>query len=148
MCVMDAVAGAAMVGSALLSGKSADSNYYKHQQGVLEERARSEEAHSKREAENIRRKAQVHQGGNRALLAAQGVRVDEGSALDMLLNDESLFEEQAQEVLQQGKERAWEYRTQQYGQSLRKKSSDLDYLSGTIRQTGSLLGKVDPRAWF
>ncbi|MFV0421679.1 hypothetical protein [Oleidesulfovibrio sp.] len=141
MCVVEGALGAALVGSTLFSGKGADGSYYKHQQGVLEERARNEEEQAVRQADQIRRKGQVHQGGTRALLAAQGVRVDQGSALDLLLNDEALFEDQAQEALYQGKERAWNYRTQAYGQSLRYQPQEFDYL-GTVKKVGSLLGKV------
>jgi uncharacterized protein (UPF0261 family) len=130
----------ALVGSTLVSGSRADEGYYRHQQQMMEQRARTEEQEAARRADSIRSKGEVQQGRSRALLASQGVRVDEGSALDLLLSDEALFEEQAREALYEGRQRAWQYRSQAYGQSLQRRSRSDDSLFGLARGIGSLLG--------
>lgn len=144
MCVVtttvSALSALALAAGATMLHNQQSNQVYDYQQEIAEQEAKLAKAHAEERADAIRKKGQRRQGSTRSMLATRNVRLDEGSALDLLLDDAEQNEEEAQNALQYGAEKAWRYKSDAELSRIRQRAAQQnDVYSGISAFAGSLL---------
>lgn len=153
------VAGVGMQAFGAMRQSQSQKEMYKYQAGVDRNnqtianwQAEDALARGERAEMDVRRKTAMLKGSQRASMAARGLDISEGSALNILSDTDWMGEQDALTVRENSKREAWAYQNQArgYGSSANMMSARSDAESPLLAGASSLLSNAAPVAgkWY